>query len=212
MFTKLLALFGLQKIEKKIDPKEIEVTDPEVVREEDIVGPEEVETISLDDLNYEVDEVMEEDSNKLLTKYTGTATIRLYRLPQSVMVGTKLKLFITVTTDGKILIRTSLGERILLGEGDIGREQSKPDVETTWSAYIKIDRIIDRLLNAEGGLKCFFIFEQFYGDKLGRMIITQTVPRQLRQQYPDSWLGAGECRSDKLQIVESWVKNIKHGN
>ena len=204
MFTKLLALLGLQKIPAKqeLDPKEVEVIDPETV------VPEK-ESVNLDEMDYEVQDVLEEESERLLEDYTASANIKLYRIPQNIMVGDKLKVMITVDTEGAILIHTALGEPVFLGKGWISRHFSPPAVETSWNAYIMISKIHRHFLGDREELRLFMMFKQFSGAKPGELKIVQHIPREVRGGYPDTFLGKGECRSDKTEIVREWLESVK---
>ena len=197
MFKAIMKLLGYEKISKTIDLSDVEVVEPEIIPNES-------------DLHEEAKEMLEAGEGRLLSTFITYLTLKLYRLPKGVMRGKKLKLMVTLLTTGEVIVRTSLGDRSIIGRGKVAGHR-KPSVETEWSTFVDVSKINQHFVSEEGGVDIFLRFKQFDGDTLGSMQVFQSFPKPLRYSYKPLILGEGECRTDKMAIVLGWLEDVKNG-
>lgn len=153
---------------------------------------------------------------KKQTKRTPTKTfasnlfLRLYRIEKDYLLDDKIKLFMSLNKDGSIQINQSLGKRNLLGEGKVFEGDELPDSDTKWTAVLYPKNIHTEFVTDEGCIKVWVSFRYFEKSEPS-VLITQSIPLDLLDEYPETFLGLGSSRTNTVTEVKDWINDLKEG-
>ncbi len=146
--------------------------------------------------------------SKVRTKHlVGKGFLKLYRIDPKTVNGNILKIFVTLSSDGEVVIDTSLGDRgHLLGKGQLFDENSE---ETKWSGKIILDKINTEYMTEAGEIKMLIDFSWYEGDIIPSFRMSQSIPKKGLTPYVDTNIGYGSCRTTKIDQIRNLISNAK---
>lgn len=137
--------------------------------------------------------------------------LKMYRANRELSKNNKIKVYITVDPDGTVSVNESLGDRTLLGTGMIQDTFKKPEETSEWSSVIYVYNIIPKYITKQGIVRVWMRFS-WYEESENRepdMVISQYVPMDDRDNYDNTFIGHGSCRTKAVEDFSKWVIESK---
>lgn len=152
-----------------------------------------------------------ETINNIKKYITGSAYLKLYRINKEFVERGRIKVFITITPNGEIEVKQSLGDRTVLGKGII-KGDSFPDKVEEWNSLVFMKSIIPDFISESGDIKAWFSFRYYNDGKEPTLMISQTIPSERREEFPKTNIGIGNCRTKQVKDLVDWIIDMKDNN